>query len=378
MKPIRVLHFRREVPTGGGPETLILGVSRCINRERFSLQVAGFATHSTPDSPMSVGLRASQTPMILLPVHSRFDTRVIRHLARVLDEQQIDVLHAHDHRTNLIACLAARIRPTRLVATLHQPLRRHWWLRHLEILDEYVVGRFDRILPVAEMIRQELIGKHPRLAQRTIAVLNGVDLSRFDAPLDRERVRAELSIAPHEILCMTVGRLSDDKGLPYLLESIPRVLQHRSEVRWAIAGRGPLEAALKARSQTLGLERSVAFLGFREDVPDLLAAADILVVASTSEGCPVVVLEAMAAGCPVVVTRVGGTPEIVSDGVTGRIVEPAQPAQLAEAMLALAADGDLRRRMGQAGSALARSRFTIEHMVRRFEQVYTDLMTEPG
>lgn len=373
MKPIRVLHFRREVPIGGGPETLILGVARCIDRTRFDLKVAVFDTHSPPDSLMSVGLQQMNTPIITVPVKHRMDVSAIRCLARLLDEHEIDVIHTHDHRTNLIGYLAARLRPTALVATLHQPLRRHWWLRHFEMLDEFVVRRFDRILPVAEMIREELIAKHPRLADRTIAVHNGVDLRRFDYPIDVARVREALSITPDQKLFLTLGRLSDDKGLPYLLESVQLVVEQRQDVRWAIAGQGPLEERLRAKTRAMGLDSYVSFLGFRQDVPDLLAAADMLVVASTSEGCPVVILEAMASRCPVICTRVGGSAEVVADGRTGIVVEPRRPKELAEAMLRLVGDAARRDEMGRQACQMVHEHFTIETMVRRFEQIYDDL-----
>ncbi len=373
MSRIRVMHFRREVPTGGGPETLILGIARCIDRTRFELSIAGLSTHSPPDSAMSAGLAELDTPVVRLPVRGRLDYGVVRELARMLDERQIDVLHTHDHRTNLIAALAVRRRPTKLVATLHQPLRRHWWLWHLEMLDELVVQRFDRVLPVAGMIRDELVAKHPRMAARTTAVLNGVDLSRFEAPQDRAAARAELGITPDQVLCLTIGRLSDDKGIDALLDSVPAVARQCSTVRWAIAGRGPLEASLKAQCTRLGLDDRVQFLGYREDVPRLFAAADILVVASTSEGCPIAILEAMAAGCPVVCTRVGGSPEIVVQGRTGLIVEPRRPDELSDAVLRLAADPALRADMAREGRDLAHSRFTIQRMVSDFEAVYTEL-----
>lgn len=374
MRPIHVLHFRREVPTGGGPETLIYGVSRCIDRARFELTVAGLETHSPPDSPLSIGLKQTNTPLIRLPAGHRFDRKVVKHLAELLEQREIDILHTHDHRTNLMAVLAARRRPTKLVATLHQPLRRHWWLRHFEMLDEFLVRRFDRILPVAEMIRQQLIAKQPRLAERTVAVLNGVDLSRFDRPLERDRLRRELGIRSNEMLCVTVGRLSDDKGLPYLLEAARLVGRERDDVKWAIAGRGPLEQMLKTKCASMGLDSHVSFLGYRDDVPDLLGAADLLVVASTSEGCPVVVLEAMAAGCPAVCTRVGGTPEIVTPGISGEIVEPTRPDEIADVVSRMAADPVRRTEMGNQARTIARDRFTIERMTRDFERIYTELV----
>jgi glycosyltransferase involved in cell wall biosynthesis len=242
------------------------------------------------------------------------------------------------------------------------------------MLDEFLVRRFDRILPVAEMIRQQLIAKQPRLAERTVAVLNGVDLSRFDRPLERDRLRRELGIRSNEMLCVTVGRLSDDKGLPYLLEAARLVGRERDDVKWAIAGRGPLEQMLKTKCASMGLDSHVSFLGYRDDVPDLLGAADLLVVASTSEGCPVVVLEAMAAGCPAVCTRVGGTPEIVTPGVSGEIVEPTRPDEIADVVSRMAADPARRTEMGNQARTIARDRFTIERMTRDFERIYTELV----
>lgn len=378
MSRVRVLHFRREVPTGGGPETLILGVSRCIDRSRFDLKVAGFETHSPEGSPMSIGLAQLDTPVVRIAARHRLDPGVVRRLAQALEENKIDVVHTHDHRTNLIALLASRLRPTPLVATLHQPLRRHWWLRHFEFIDEHVIRRFDRILPVAENIRDELVHKHPRLADRTSAVLNGVDLQRFVGPFDRDRVRRELGIESDQVLCLTLGRLSDDKGIPYLLECAKLIKPQRGAVRFVIAGRGPLEEKLVAMSRELGLEGTVRFIGFRDDVPDLVSAADMLVVASTSEGCPIVILEAMAAGCPTVCTRVGGSPELVENGRTGFVVEPRQPDQLARAVLHLADQPGERIEMGRRARHLAFERFTIERMVRDFESVYMDLLSGRG
>ncbi len=371
--PIRVMHFRREVPTGGGPESLILGISRCLDRSRFDLCVTTFGSHNGRRSAWLDDLRDMGASTLVVPARHRFDAGTIKRLAQLLDEHEIDVLHTHDHRTNLIGYLATRRRPTPLVATLHQPLRRHWWLRHFEMMDDLLIRRFDRVLPVAEMIRQEVLAKRPDLADRVTTVLNGVDLMPFREPVDPSRVREEFGIPPGAILCATVGRLSDDKGLPYLLECARRVQERRDDVYWLIAGRGPLAETLEARTGEMGLADRVLFAGFRTDVPGVLAASDMLVVASTSEGCPVIVLEAMAAGRPVVVTAVGGTPEIVEDPTIGRVVEPRRPDLLADAVLELADAPQRRAQMGEEAARRAHEQFSIERMVGRFEDVYTEL-----
>jgi glycosyltransferase involved in cell wall biosynthesis len=376
VKPIRVMHFRREVPTGGGPESLIVDIARHIDRARFDFSVVTFSPPAPPrgySTPLLDLLRAADTRVHLLPARHRLDTRPIRQLAGLLDTEGVDILHSHDHRTDLIAYLAARRRPTAQVASLHQPLRRYWWIRHWEMLDEWVVRRFDRILPVAEAVRLEVIGKYPHMADRTLTVLNGVDLSRFSPGEDRMRVRDEFGIPPNGILCANVGRLMEDKGLEYLLDAARQVQGQRQDVYWLLVGRGPAEAELRARSESLGLNRCLQFAGFRTDVPQILAACDVLVVSSLSEGCSVVILEAMACGRPVVATRVGGTPEIVEQDATGLVVEPRRPDLLADAVLDLARAPERRTAMGDRAARRAREHFSIQRMVRRIEEIYTDL-----
>lgn len=374
MKPVRILHFRREVPTGGGPESLIVDISRHLDRSRFELRVAVFGSDA-PDysSPLIKALKETGTDVTVIPARHKLDPAPIRRLSALLNERRIDILHSHDHRSNLIAYLAARSRPTVQVATLHQPLRRYWWIRHWEVLDEWVWRHFDRILPVAEYIRGEVVRKHPRIAGRVTTILNGVDLSRFHPNGRREQVRSEFNIPPEAVLCVTIGRFLPDKGLQYLLRAARQVLDRRKDVYWLLAGRGPLEQEMHELAHSLKLGDNVIFAGFRTDVVDLLAAADLMVVSSTCEGCSVAILEAMACGRAVVATRVGGTPEIVEHGQTGLIVEPRRPDQLAEAVQSLADDPSRRGRMGREGLERSR-RFTVERMVRRFEEVYEELM----
>ena len=379
MRPIRVMHFRREVPTGGGPESLILDISRHIDRRRFDLSVAVFGRPGeTTDTPLVAALRRTNTPTFVLPARHRLDPRPARRLARLLEERRIEILHSHDHRSNLIAWLATRRRPTIQVATLHQPLRRYWWLWHWEVLDEWIWRRFDRALPVAAAVRDEILARHPELADRVTAVLNGVDLGRFRPGGQRDGVRAGLGLPPDALSCVTIGRFLPDKGLSYLLDAARLVADRRTDVWWVLAGRGPLEARLRARAAELRLNDRVIFAGFRDDVPDLLAASDVVVVSSTSEGCSVAILEAMACGRPVIATRVGGTPEIVDQGRTGIIVEPRRPEEIAAAVMELA-DAPVRRAaMGRLALQTARERFSVERMVRRLEEVYLELMAARG
>jgi glycosyltransferase involved in cell wall biosynthesis len=389
---IRVMHMRRTAGIVGGPETLVISVAKYLDRDAFDLTVIDFGRDAADKSRFLQDIEAHGIPTAVIPAGGKFDFRAVRHLASLLEERRIDILHVHDHRSDFIAYFAARRRPTLLVNTFHQPLRRYWWLRHVEMIDEHIVRRFDRVLPVAEAIRQEMLAKRPQDAQRVITVLNGVDLSLFrDAapeddtrqsdgargePSARRRVRRELGIADEAVLCATIGRVMEDKGLGYLIDAQQQVTRSCDHVRQILVGIGPDMDKLTRKVRELGLDDRIQFTGHRRDIPEVLAAADLLVVSSLSEGLSVAIIEAMAAGKPVVATRVGGTPEIVVDGETGLIVEPRDSAGLADAIVALVNDPARRKSMGRYARELAFSQWSVERMVRDFERVYRDLMHE--
>lgn len=373
----RILHFRREVATHGGPESLITDISRHIDRERFDLHVALI-------SPLPAGQRSefheqllvNQTGVTVLPAAGKFDRRPIHALADLIAERQIDILHTHDHRSNLLGFFATRKQPALRVATLHQPLRRYWWLWHWEWLDECIVCRADRVLPVADAIGLELVHKHPKMKSRTTPILNGVDLNKF-RPLDaRAAIRAEWNIPVHVNLFASIGRFMPDKNIPALLRAVQSIIQRRQDCRWVLVGKGPLEQRLRQQCTALGLDEFVKFAGFRKDIPEILSAIDALVVPSTSEGCCVAILEAMACGKPVIATDVGGTKEVVLDGETGYVVAPNDIVTLVDRMERIADNSELQTTMARASLAKAQADFSVIQMVRRIEAAYDDLIKQ--
>jgi glycosyltransferase involved in cell wall biosynthesis len=170
------------------------------------------------------------------------------------------------------------------------------------------------------------------------------------------------------VTLLSVGRLRAPKDFLTLVRAV--ALLEPGSVRLRIAGDGPDRAALAGEIEHLGLGEMVELLGTRTDVAELLAAAHVFVLSSDSEGLPMSVLEAMAAGVPVVATAVGGIPELVADGETGRLVPPRDPAALAAALAAVSADPELRERMGDDGRARAEREFSLAEFRRAHLDVY--------
>ncbi len=204
---------------------------------------------------------------------------------------------------------------------------------------------------------------------------NGIPLERFEG-LDRRVARRALGLPPEGPVLLVPARLHPQKRHVDLIAAMVLLAPRRPDLRMLCAGDGPLRPRLEALAASAGLDGQLRFLGHREDMPRLMAAADLVVLASEVEGSPLALLEAQAAGRAVVASRVGGVPEIVEDGRTGRLVPPGQPAQLAEAMAGLLDDPSLRQAMGRRAAERARKTHGIDRYSRALERQYSAWLGE--
>ena len=236
------------------------------------------------------------------------------------------------------------------------------------LMDRATASRVDAYVAVASAVASALISDGAEV-ERVHTIPNGIDIEALRA-LAAEPVP---QLPPGHPLVVCAARLEEVKGVEYLV----RAAADLPEAVVAITGTGPLDSHLREVAVALGVAERVTFLGRVPLVAPVLAAADIVVLPSLSEGLPTVALEAMALARPVVATRVGGTPEAVEDGVTGLLVEPRDPAALAGAIRRLAADPEFARALGEAGAARAEERFTSARMVDGYAALIADLVATP-
>jgi len=229
---------------------------------------------------------------------------------------------------------------------------------------------------VCEMARQAEIERARVSPDKVVTIYNGVQTNEFAALAARAaaRGRRAFGIPAGAPLVGAVGRLHRQKGFTDLITALAQVREHLPAVRLLLVGDGELRGDLEAHAQALGLSEVVTFAGLRTDIPEILAELDLFALPSLWEGLPNVVLEAMAAGLPVVATAVGGTPEVVVDGVSGLLVPPHDPAALAEALVFLLRDPGMRRKIGQAGRKRVGQCFSVGQMVRKTEDLYETLL----
>jgi glycosyltransferase involved in cell wall biosynthesis len=190
--------------------------------------------------------------------------------------------------------------------------------------------------------------------------------------------RLELKISSDAPVVGFVGRFFPEKNLFHFLQALVRVRASSPAMVGLLVGDGPLFEETQAQAETLGLARSLRFTGFREDISRLLAAMDVFVLPSATEGLSMTLLEAMAAGKPAVVSTVGGSQEAVVDGVTGFTVSPGDPDRLGEAIARLLAEPESRRRMGEAARQRMAREFSSERQVEQLAALYESILREKG
>ncbi|HLI13652.1 MAG TPA: glycosyltransferase [Alphaproteobacteria bacterium] len=301
-------------------------------------------------------------------------------LLRVLRQRRPDVVHFFLPASYLIGAPCALLAGCRRLVMSRRSLnfyqRRRWGTARLE---RWLHGRMVAVLGNSEAVVRDLRAEGVPAA-RLRMISNGVDLARFSALPDRAAARRKLGIADSCFVMVIVANLIPYKGHRDLLAALG-IVGGRLPQPWRLlcVGRDDgIGDALRAEAARYGIGGNIAWLGVREDVPELLAAANLALLCSHEEGFSNAVLEAMAAGLPVVATDVGGNREAVIDGVTGIIVPPHDPGRLGEAILEIAHAGEQACAMGRAGRARIAEHFAIESAFQRYEALYEELLDGDG
>jgi glycosyltransferase involved in cell wall biosynthesis len=340
--------------TAGGAESLVAPFARAWPED---LRVC--CLKSIGGNPFAAELRATN-----LEAKNLRDLGAFRRLLRLLREERIDLIHAHLAYASIWGALAGRLTGIPCVATLHvAPSGAPLWSKEgiREALLVRVLNRWaTRVIAVSASARGAWIERGLR-PSKAVVVGNGIEVDAFIDPVPPLPSPLPRSGGEGAPVVMTVSVLREGKGIEVLLDAVPMV----PEARFVIVGDGPLREKLEARA----VDR-VTWTGFRRDVPELLAASDLFVLPSLRDAYPTVLMEAMAAGLPVVSTRVGGIPEIVDDGRTGRLVPPGDAAALAKAISDLLGSPNEREALGQAARAEAERRFSTRAWVERLREIY--------
>ncbi len=353
-RPLKVCHVSLTLKTGG-LERILADLARHHSHDRceptfLALRDVGrFADE----------IRRSGRPVAVLKDRSRFGG--VREMARFFREHQFDVVHTHNTYPHLYATLAARWAGVPVVVqTRHGQRAGHGWKSSLQY--RWAAKWVDRIVAVSDDAAGLCVTSDRIPAAKVTRIWNGIDLSQF-----------RFTGPSTDLVAVAVARLSAEKDFPTLLRAIALAIPRVPTLQLKIVGDGPERAALEDLTESLDLRCHVEFLGERHDVPRLLTEAGFFVTSSLTEGISLTLLEAMAVGLPVVATRVGGNPEIVVDGETGRLAPARNPQALADAIVAMCEARSQWPALGRAGCERVAMHFDIRRMARDYEDLYQTL-----
>ncbi len=326
--------------------------------------------------PLGSDLRQKGFRVVHLGRKAGFDTGCVRRLAAFARESGSSLIHAHQYTPFFysLAPVVLKRRPP-VLFTEHGrwfPDYRRW---KRVVFNRLSLRRGDRVVGVGQSVRQALLDNEGIPANRVGVIYNGVNLERVaEHATGRDEVRRELGLRENDLAIVQVARLDHLKDHVTAVRTISRVVRERPEARLLLVGEGPEQRPIEEEIGRYGLEPFVRLLGLRTDVPRLLAAADIFLLTSISEGIPLTLIEAMAARLPVVATNVGGVGEVVDHGATGLLAPARYDEALATHVTSLAADPALGRRLGEAGYARAARLFSQRRMHEEYARLYEEMI----
>lgn len=353
------------IETGGpgGAETVLLNLASRLDGSRFR------SIALVPDDRwLNQSLQERGVPTVVANAAEHRGKSSIALLASLVKREGADLIASHLPDQNFYSAMVARKTGCKAVLTYHGKLDRSTWKARLKL---YAARRWsDAAVGVSQYMERSLReAGFPE--SKVFCIYNGVDATVFQ-PHPSGRLRRELGCGNGAPIVGMVANLRQSKGYEHFVQAAARVAEHEPQVRFVAVGEyePTLKARLESEIGSAGLANRFTLLGFRNDVPQILSDLDVFVLSSTSEGFSIATIEAMAAGKPVVVTRSGGPEEIVTDGLDGLLVPPADPEALAEGIRTLLRDRARAVQIGCNARKSVEERFSIAAMVHDYEQLY--------
>jgi glycosyltransferase involved in cell wall biosynthesis len=357
----------------GGTETQAVELALRIGSADYEVTLGSLRA----EGPLLERLRG--TPVVVREFHPRggIDTpqgiyQMLR-LSWFLRRGKFDVVHTHDLWSNLIGIPAAWLAGTPAIISSRRDLahfgwyqgKRRVWLRRIQNLS-------GAVLTNATPVRDALIADDGFAPEKLRVIHNGVDIAKFQVPSERDILFP--GVGSGKLIVLVGNMHTDVKGHPWLIASAPAVIREFPSTRFVMVGDGKERPNFAKQVSDLGLSQNFIFLGSRGDVPRILASCDIAVLPSRAEGLPNAVLEYMAAGLPTVVSRVGGSEDLVQDGISGLLVPPEDSAALSAAFLRYLRNPDEAHQIAQRGREFVVNNFSFERLVREVDELYTALL----
>lgn len=312
-------------------------------------------------------------------INPRYDLVTLFKLYRLMRRWQPDIVHTHTAKAGFVGRVAARLAGVPVVLhTFHGHVFHGYFgaakTRLFIELEKFCARMSDRLIAISPHLRQEIACYGIADAAKIEVIPLGLELQAMKCLPTRGLLRTQLGLTESVGLIAAVGRLVPIKNIHLFLDAAAIAHQQNPQIRFALIGDGELRQELEAYAQKLAIDDVVIFTGWRRDLPQIYADLDAVIISSNNEGTPASLIEAMAAGCPVISTRVGGVPDIITDGQTGRIVPPQDAEALAKAMLSIFQSPADTRKMADLAREFALHKFNSQRLIRDIDNLYNHLL----
>jgi glycosyltransferase involved in cell wall biosynthesis len=369
---MRILHI---ISSSGmyGAEAVILNMSRILKESGHASMLGVFANSAKPNLQLHEAATKEGIESNLIPCSGQMDRTVACKIRELVKKTRADVVHAHGYKADIYLYFALRGQGIPIVSTCHTWYDNDLMVKLYGIADRWVLRSFDQVVAVSDEVVQRLLKAGVR-RDKIHEIRNGIDLRPFAA--------AKPSLAKPSteggLLVGLVGRLSREKGIDIFLRAAALVLREVPETWFVVVGDGPDRTSLENLIKELGIEENVRLTGRREDMPGVYASLDVMVSASRQEGLPMALLEGMGSRVPLIATPVGEVPMIVEKDISGVLVPVENEEALADALVALLRDPDMRRRLRMAGRERIEREFSATRMTADYLAVYEAALESKG
>lgn len=348
---------------------LLLNFARRINRKKYKIIVCCLRE----GGPYEKKFRDNGFEVKNFRMKTLFDFWVIFKLIKFIKVNKIDIVSTALFPADVYGRISAKLAGVPVIlSTRHrfEDSKQEKNYRLFSWLDTLTMSFATNIIAVSEAVRNYVIRWHRINPTKVVTLYNGIDIEKYKSNKNGDCFLNKFNLDKNRLTIGFIGRLVEVKGLGYLLDAAAEIIKEKKGVQFLIVGDGPLKGMLQKKASDLGINKHIIFTGYQQNVHEILGVIDILVISSLSEALPTVILEAMASGKPVIATNVGGISELVVNGENGILVPPRDIRALVEAIAELSESSDKRRIMGENGRQIVTKQFSIEKMIRDYEEFY--------
>jgi glycosyltransferase involved in cell wall biosynthesis len=361
---INILHVIDKLRVGGA-EKHVVRLANGLDKTRFNSIICCLEG----EGPLLKELKGHTT--YVFQKKGGLDLNLMLKLRKVIKKEKIDIIHAHHVTQAEYSLVSSILGRTPVIITRHG-------MHNINMKDVFILKLLyplaSKLLFVSKAALKYYHKKEKVPLKKSLVLYNGICVDDYKNAKP-DKIINEFNLKREDIKIGFVGRLFPAKDISCFLHMAKRVSSKINKPRFFIVGGGPSEKKAKEIAYSFGLD-NIVFTGFRNDVPQIISAMDIVVLTSVTESCPFVLLETMSAGKPVVASNIGGVPEIIKDGFNGLLATPKHPQEFAENVITLAKSRKLREKIGKNGQKIAESFFSINRFIKNHEKLYGEIVAK--